>query len=230
MHKIMAFLRAAADVPRAVFQQQMLTLAQRQMATAPGGETVVVNLVQMPFANLPYRPPSDPTAGQAPEYDVIIEAWSRRSPADMARALRESVLQSATVVHAYAVTPTVIYDRGGFPRGWPSTGIKLIGRLMFHADMPDPAVRRSWGLHAALAARVHVGSAVYVQNWVDAALGDDCPMARGIPVMHFGSENDFFERFVDSPRGMAEIIQDTSHFVAGGPRFYTTEYTTAEAP
>ena len=35
---------------------------------------------------------------------------------------------------------------------------------------------------------------------------------------------DFFEAFVDSPRGMQEIIQDTSHFVAGGPRSYTTEY------
>lgn len=230
MHKIMAFLRTRSDVPRADFQQQMLSLAQGRMATADRGNGMVVNLVRMPFANLPYRPPSDPTAGQTPEYDAIIESWSRRSPADMARALRASVVQSASVLHAYAVTPTVIYDRGGLQRGRPSAGIKLIGRLMFHADMADQAVRRSWGLHAALAERVHVGSTFYEQNWVDAVLGDDCPAARGIPVMHFGTEQDFFERFVDSPRGMQEIIQDTSHFVAGGPRFYTTEYTIGEAP
>ena len=230
MNKTMTFLRAASSLSRDVFQRDMLGLAQHQMAAAPVGDAMVVNLVRPPLANLPYRPPSDPTAGQTPEYDVIIESWSRRPPADMARGLQESVRQSASVVHAFAVTPTVIYDRGGFPRGRPSDGIKLIGRLMFHADMPDTAVRRSWGLHAALAARVHVGSVVYVQNWVDAALGHDCPATRGIPVMHFGSERDFFERFVDSPRGMEEIIQDTSHFVAGGPRFYTTEYTMGEAP
>jgi hypothetical protein len=230
MHKIIVFLRARSDFPRAGFQQEVLDRAYRQQERAALGDAMVVNLVRLPFANLPYRPPSDPTAGQAPEYDVIIEHCSRRSHADMLCALRELVLPSGSVEHAYAVTPTVIYDRGRLQRGRPSPGIKLMGRLMFHADMPDPAVRRSWGLHAALAARVHVGSAFYEQNWVDAVLGDDCPATRGIPVMHFGSEPDFFERFVDSPRGMEEIIQDTSHFVAGGPRFYTTEYTMGETP
>ncbi len=230
MNKTMTFLRAASRMSREVFQRDMLSLAQQQAAAAPVGDAMVVNLVRLPFANLPYRPPSDPAAGQTPEYDVIIESWSRRPAVEMARGLQALLRQSASVVHTFAVTPTVIYDRGGFTRGRPSAGIKLIGRLMFHADMPDVAVRRSWSLHAALAARVHVGSAVYVQNWVDAALGHDCPATRGIPVMHFGSEQDFFERFVDSPRGMEEIIQDTSHFVAGGPRFYTSEYSMGDAP
>lgn len=220
----MAFLRSGASVGRDAFQSAVLKAADAGLDAMIGAEALNVNLVRMPPANLPYRPPSDPNAGKPPEYDVIIEAWSSGPAAGLARRLADALAGQAGALHAYAVTATRIYDRRSFPRGRPSDGIKLIGRLMFHADMPDSAVRRSWGLHAVLAARVHVGSAIYVQNWVEAALDADCPPCRGMPIMHFPSDRDFFEGFVDSPRGMEEIIQDTSHFVAGGPRFYTTEH------
>ncbi len=224
MNKVMVFMRAARALPREDFQQALLALARGGMDAPLGEEAITVNLVRMPPQNLPYRPPSDPTAGQTPEYDAIVEIWGPRSGPEIAGDLRQAIAHRACVFHAYAVTATQIYDRQPFPRGQPSDGIKLIGRLMFHADMSDSAARRSWGLHAGLAARVHVGSALYVQNWVDQALGEECPPARGMPIMHFPTERAFFEQFVDSPRGMEEIIQDTSHFVAGGPRFYTTEY------
>jgi len=224
LNKVMAFLRADASLGREAYQAAVLKSADERLDAMIGAEALNVNFVRMPPDNLPYRPPSDPNAGKPPEYDVIIEAWTAGSAAQLSERLVTALGDQTAALHAYAVTATQIYNRRNFPRGRPSEGIKLIGRLMFHADMPDSAVRRSWGLHAGLAARVHVGSAIYVQNWVDAALGADCPPARGMPIMHFPSDRDFFEGFVDSPRGMDEIIQDTSHFVAGGPRFYTTEH------
>lgn len=224
MNKVMVFLHAAPGLLRDDFQHWMLRRACEGFAGGLGVEPMTLNLVRLPPDNLPYRPPSDLTVGQAPEYDLIAELWGARDPMDIVRDFRQAVAGQVSVFHAYAVTATEIYHRRDFHRGLPSEGIKLIGRLMFHADMPDTAVRRSWALHAGLAERVHVGSARYVQNWVDRVLLDTSPPARGIPIMHFPGEREFFEAFVDSPRGMQEIIQDTSHFVAGGPRCYTTEY------
>lgn len=224
MNKVMVFLRGAPGCLRDDFQLSMLVLAREGLPAPLCAEPITLNLVRLPPDKLPYRPPSDATVGQRPEYDVIAEIWGARNPLDIARDFRQAVGDQVSAFHAYAVTATEIYHRRDFARGQPSAGIKLIGRLMFHADMPDSAVRRSWALHADLAARVHVGSARYVQNWVDQVLLDGSPPTRGMPIMHFPSEQEFFEAFVDSPRGMQEIIQDTSHFVAGGPRCYTTEY------
>ncbi len=224
MNKVMVFLRTAPAVSRDDFQQSMLSKARAGLAAPLASEAMAVNLVRMPPDNLPYRPPSDSRTGLTPDYDVIVEIWSPRSATAVAGDFREALADRVSVFHAYAVTETLIYHRRGFPQGEPSTGVKLIGRLMFHVDMPDSAVRRSWALHAVLAGRVHTGSARYVQNWVDEALSDPCPPTRGIPIMHFPTEREFLEQFVDSPRGMEEILQDTAHFVAGGPRFYTTEY------
>ena len=224
MTKVMVFLRAASAVPRDDFQQSTLALARAGLALPLAGEAMTVNLVRMPPDGLPYRPPSDSNVGQTPEYDVIVEIWSPRSALEVADDLRKAVANTVSMFHAFAVTETLIYHRRGFPQGQPSAGVKLISRLMFHADMPDSAVRRSWALHAELAGRAHTGSARYVQNWMDQALTDVCPPTRGMPMMHFPSEREFLEQFVDSPRGMQEILQDTAHFVAGGPRFYTTEY------
>ncbi len=224
LYKTITYLRSAVTATRDAFQQQILSLARNGLDAHIGAAALTVNLVLLPPENLPYRPPSDPDAGKVPEYDVIVEAWSETPPADLAIRLGQLVFPLAEIIHPYAVTDTIIYDRRPFPRGQPSDGIKLIGRLMFHADLPDSAAKRSWSLHAPLAARVHVGSAIYVQNWVETALSEGCPAARGIPVMHFPTERDFLEGFFDSPRGLEEILQDTSHFVASGPRFYTTEY------
>jgi len=229
VNKIVVFLRAKPGAPREDFQQALLAMACGGLAAPRDGEAMTLNLVRMPPDNLPYRPPSDSSVGQTPEYDAVVEIWGPRSAREMASDLRRAVADRVGAFHAYAVTATQIYSRRAFARGRPSGGIKLIGRLMFHPDMPDTAARRSWALHAGLAARVHVGSALYVQNWVDEALMDSCPPTRGIPIMHFPTEQAFFEEFVDSPRGMQEIIQDTSHFVAGGPRLYTTEYVIRDA-
>lgn len=224
MNKAMVFLRAAPTAARDDFQQAVLAMARTGLAAPLPGEAITVNLVRMPPEHLPYRPPSDSSVGLTPEYDVIVEIWSPRSALSVASDVRKELADRVSVFHAFAVTETLIYHRRDFPQGQPSTGVKLIGRLMFHADMPDSAVGRSWALHAGLAGRVHTGSARYVQNWVDGALTDPCPPTRGMPIMHFPTEREFLEQFVDSPRGMQEILQDTAHFVAGGPRFYTTEY------
>lgn len=224
VNKVMVFMRPAAAVSRDDFQQAMLSLARTGLAAPLAGEAMTLNLVRLPPTELPYRPPSDSSLGQTPEYDVIAEIWSPRNPMAVVADLGEAIADRVSALHAFAVRETLIYHRGGFQQGQPSTGVKLISRLMFHADMPDSAVRRSWALHAGIAGRVHTGSARYVQNWVDAALTDPCPPTRGMPMMHFPTEREFLENFVDSPRGMQEILQDTGHFVAGGPRFYTTEY------
>jgi len=224
LNKVMVFLRAAATASRNDFQQAILCMARTGLVAPLANEAMTVNLVRMPPDNLPYRPPSDSTLGQTPEYDAVVEIWSPRSARSVIGDLRKAVADSVSVFHAFAVTETLVYHRHALAQGQPSAGVKLIGRLMFHADMPDSAVRRSWALHAVLAARVHSSSARYVQNWVDEMLTDACPPTRGMPVMHFPTEREFLEQFVDSPRGMQEILQDTAHFVAGGPRFYTTEY------
>jgi hypothetical protein len=224
MNKVVTFLRAAKNLDRERFQAAVLDMATSSRNDTAAAHALTVNLVQLPPANLPYRPPSDPTAGAVPEYDVILEAWTLGPARAVVEGFKRALPMPYATCHSYAVTETIIYERLAFPRGRPSSGIKLIGRLMFHADLPDTAAKRSWVLHAPLAARVHTGSARYVQHWVDAPLDPACPPARGLPLMHFPTDEDFFQRFVDSPRGMEEILQDTSHFVSSGPRFYTTEY------
>lgn len=220
----MVFLRAASTVSAADFQISLLALARSGLCAPLRDEAMHVNLVRPPPEPLPYRPPSDASIGQPPEYDAIVEVWGSRASGEIASDLRDALADTVSACHAYAVTATQIYQRQAFPHGQPTAGVKLIGRLMFHADMPDSAARRSWTLHAALAERVHIGSVSYVQNWVDQALTPTCPPTRGMPIMHFPTEQTFLHSFVDSPRGMQEILQDTAHFVAGGPRFYTTEH------
>lgn len=189
---------------------------------AAGGFTgVVIDRIVTPPAALPYRPPTDATAG-AHQYDVIISLHG--SDAALRRVDWGELLDDApATVHSYAVEQRIIFDRGAARQMGTSPGLKLFGRLMFHADMPDSAARRSWALHAGLAERVHVGASRYVQNWVVETLTPDSPPTRGMPEMSFPSERDLVERFFDSDRGRDEILQDTAHFVASGPRFYAVE-------
>jgi hypothetical protein len=119
--------------------------------------------------------------------------------------------------HAYRVTRNVIKDDGVIVDGRPSTGIKYLRGLIFHQDLPESAVRRSWARHAPLAVEVHVGASRYVQWWVDEHLSRDAPKIGGIAERHFATGQALAERFFDSPRGMKEIVQDTGHFIAGGP-------------
>lgn len=164
-----------------------------------------------PPPGVPYRPPSDPRPERSADlYDaaLILPGHSPLPPipADMLE------------LHAYAVESRTVFERHAASD--PATAITLLGRLMFHADLPDSAARRSWRLHAPLAERVHVGADRYVQNWVVAALTPESPPTRGLPEMRFPDEASLVERFFDSDRGRDEILQDTAHFVASGPRLY----------
>jgi hypothetical protein len=111
----------------------------------------------------------------------------------------------------------VIKDDGASADGRPSTGIKYLRGLIFYEDLPESAVRRSWARHAPLAVEVHIGASRYVQWWVEERRSRDAPEIGGIAELHFASDQALAQGFFDSPRGMKGIIQDTGHFIAGGP-------------
>lgn len=164
-----------------------------------------------PPANVAYRPPSDPQPEQSARlYDAAL-FLPGHGPLP-------AVPASITALHAYAVESRTIFTRESHAD--PATAITLLGRLMFHADLPDSAAQRSWRLHAPLAERVHIGADLYVQHWVVKALTPDSPPARGLPEMRFPEKMALVDHFFDSDRGRDEILQDTAHFVASGPRLY----------
>jgi hypothetical protein len=164
-----------------------------------------------PPPNVAYRPPSDPQPERSADlYDAaLILAGHGPLPPIPAKT---------AAIHAYAVESRTIFDRGSDHD--PATAITLMGRLMFHADLPDSAARRCWSLHAPLAERVHIGADRYIQTWVVGTLTAESPAARGIPELRFPDAGALVERFFDSDRGRDEILQDTAHFVASGPRLY----------
>lgn len=156
-----------------------------------------------------------------PPYDaaVLVEDDTRRT------ALPGGLAGWVDLDCAYRITPTVIKDDGTITAGRPSTGIKYLRGLVFHSDLPETALRRSWARHALLAVDVHVGASRYVQWWVDALLSPDAPRIGGIAELHFRSDADLAGGFFDSPRGMREIVQDTGHFIAGGlPRLFCRDH------
>ena len=180
----------------------------------PAGGPPRLFVVGAPPYGLPYAPPSDPDPLASSQLYDVAAIWD-----DIAQAPDFAPLLTAGVlVHAWSVQPTVGYSRG--PYGDDREALTLLGRLMFHADLPDSAAQRSWALHAALAERVHIGACHYVQNWVLEALVPDCPPTRGLPELRFPNEAAAVDRFFDSDRGRMEILQDTAHFVASGPRLY----------
>lgn len=178
---------------------------------ALAGPDAQLSRVVPPPAQVAYRPPSDPDPELSADlyHAVLTIAGTASLP---------QLPSSVTTLHAYIVESRLVFDRG--ESGSPGSSITLLGRLMFHADLPDSAARRSWTLHAKLAERVHVGADRYIQNWVTRALTPDSPPARGMPEMRFPDERALVERFFDSDRGRDEILQDTAHFVASGPRLY----------
>ena len=166
-----------------------------------------------PPAGLPYRPPTDPDPeASAGEYHAVGMVEGESIPEDW------STMRGLEALHAYCVEVRTMFERE--PVGDEAEAITLLGRLMFHADLPDSAARRSWALHAPLAERVHVGASRYVQNWVVGTLSRGSPATRGLPELRFPNEAALVGRFFDCERGRDEILQDTAHFVASGPRFY----------
>jgi hypothetical protein len=236
--KLISFIRASETSDRLAFQDWAIrefapSVAQR----CPNLSFLAIDVVNPPSEKRPLRSPTDPTAndgpGSRPPYDVVYEAKAETAE-DWRRILltlgNKDLLVRTEFIHAYRVSDRVIWDDQGVRGGEVTPGVKLIGRLMFHADMPDSAVKRSWGLHGKLARKVHVGCSKYIQNWVEETLIPGSPETRGMPQLNFPSEKDFTERFFDSPRGQEEILQDVSHFVQGGPRMETTEHVFLSAP
>src|SRR3979490_2068871 len=110
MHKIVTFLRAAQESDRERFQELLLDIAESDRSEGFGAAAVTVNLVRLPPANLPYRPPSDKTGGGMREYDVILETWSLVAGDALVRDLQQAIPGKYSACHAYAVTETKIYD------------------------------------------------------------------------------------------------------------------------
>jgi hypothetical protein len=103
--------------------------------------------------------------------------------------------------------------------------------LIFHEDLPESAVRRSWDRHAPLAVDVPEGASRYVQWWVEEQLSRDAPKIGGVAELHFATKAALAQRFFDSPRGMKEIAHDIGHFVAGGPpRLFARDYVYGSYP
>jgi hypothetical protein len=227
--KIILFARARSN--RVAFQRWFLDEVVTGLAEDRTGiHRLTVNLVDDPPATPIYRPPSDRDAAAgampAPFYDLVVQLWLDGT--DSFRRLETGAMselaERAALLHAYRVTEAVIWDRQEVTPGTQTPGISFMGRLQFHDDMPDSAARRSWTLHTALARKVHVAATRYIQNWIEEPFGADTPPARGIPELHFATEQDLLERFFDSPRGREEVLQDTAHFIQDGPRLYTREF------
>lgn len=156
-----------------------------------------------------------------PPYDAALLEESF----ELAEQTKQSMAGWLDLVHSYQVSEAVIKDDGSIATGRPSTGIKYLRGLSFHPDLPPSAVKRSWANHAKLAVDVHVGASRYVQWWVEKQITPDAPNIGGIAELHFANDAALEERFVDSPRGAKEIVQDLAHFVAGGPpRLFARDY------
>lgn len=154
-----------------------------------------------------------------PPYDAAILRT------DGSAAFPSGLDEWADLKHTYRVTRKIIKDDGNVIDGMPSTGMKYLRGLIFHDDLPESAIRRSWARHAPLAVDVHEGASRYAQWWVDEHLSADAPKIGGIAELHFATASALAERFFDSPRGMKEIAHDLGHFVAGGPpRLFARDY------
>lgn len=207
---------------RADFQSAYLRAARKVAAALPQGGKLIVNLVEETPEGVPFRPVNVRAEEADAVYDVIVEL---SPPADEAEQILETLVSCAEDVattEIYQVEEIVQLDRQVVVLGQRSPGIKYIGRLNFHPDLPATAARRSWDIHVPLALRVHVGMDKYVRNWiVDASRGRP---AGGIAELNFPSIDDMLTRYFDCDRGREEIMHDISHFIANGTRFFASEF------
>jgi hypothetical protein len=222
--KRIMMLTAADRSRRGSWKDAVLADARRTLETGVELDRLVVNLVDPPPAEIPYRPENETgTADGLPGYDVILEL---KGSVDVVSTVLEAMaaLDSAGLRHEFVAEEWIEKDEQPIVLGERSPGIKYMGRLMFHADLPDSAARRSWNIHVPLALRVHAGASKYVRNWVLERSGAGVPDTRGISELHFRSLDDLIRRFFDSEQGKAEVLHDLSHFVASGSRLYCSEY------
>ena len=214
---IISFLRVRQDRRTSEFHAWLLAHIKASFESKAAGRTYCVLSLDEPLPSGFVLPPAmrldASNSVPWPPYDAAI----LRGDVEPAAALPSGLGEWADLEHTYRVTRKVIKDDGSIVDGCPSTGIKYLRGLIFHEDLPESAIRRSWARHAPLAVEVHEGASRYVQWWVEEHLSRDAPKIGGIAELHFASECALAERFFDSPRGMKEIVQDTGHFIAGGP-------------
>ena len=218
---IISFLRARRDRDVPQFHTWLLARANEDCGNQPAGYCVVSLSEPVPpgFFLPPAMRLDASNSVPWPPYDAAL------LHAGTVDGLSAELSEWADLQHSYRVTRQVIKDDGMIADGRPSTGIKYLRGLIFHGDMPESAIRRSWTHHASLAVEVHVGASRYVQWWVEERLSPDAPDIDGIAELHFATEKALVDGFFDSPRGMKAIAHDLGHFVAGGPpRLFARDY------
>jgi hypothetical protein len=202
--KHIVFLKAAG--PARVLRDSLLT--RFASGPPPGCIASTVNLVSS----------GDP----APPWDAVVELWTR--PASIgAPALAALPDAPGCRVAAYLVTE-MIEKNAGPPKGWPTSGVKMIVPWIGRADVPPAEQRRHWDEHVPLANRVHIGVSRYVRNWVDSAVSIDAPRYQGIATQHFPTEADLHDRLFDSPASVQLIVDDVTDFIAEHVALRVLEY------
>jgi hypothetical protein len=220
--KYFIYLAGLSRAHRDDFQQAYLTAAREIGAGLPDGAMLIVNLVMDTPEGTPFRPVDRRPADRDEACDVIVALSQPTGDVAATTAALASCLADIMTSDVYEAEEIVELDRQDVTPGERSPGIKYVGRLSFHPDLPASAARRSWDLHVPLALKVHCGMDKYVRNWiVDHSRGRP---AGGIAELSFPSLDAMLTRYFDSERGKEEIMQDISHFVERGTRFFTTEF------
>lgn len=223
--KHFSFLRARKGDDRNAFQDWFLeSCVPALMSKAPHFEGLIVNRAIDAPANRPQRAYEAPAAEDGRPHDIVLECWlgAKASMDEVDAVLAAQGLERRIEYrHDYAVQETVVLDRGTPRPAGITPGIKYIGRLGFHADLPDSAARRSWAIHGDLASRVLTKMTRYVQNFVADVPATAKDGTRGLPELYFGT----FEDYLDTaPGGHAQIQHDLRHLIASGARLYTKEH------
>jgi hypothetical protein len=195
--------------------------AGRALELSPGLRRHVANLAVEGPAEL--RPPQYDPDPQA-RYDVVA-SLALDDGAGFRAILEDAALADwADVRNGYRVSDTLVIDREP-SRATALPGYKIIREILFHADMPDSAARRSWTHHGSLAKKVHVGVTRYVQHWVEERIGPNPHPVRGISDLYLPDWETMLQRYYDSPRGREEVSHDAGHFIESQlPRVYAQEH------
>jgi len=216
------FLRARAELPAQRFKDWYVDqFAIRAAELCPAIRRHVANLAVEGPPEL--RSPQDDADPRA-RYDVVASLELDDDAAFCAILGDVALANRADVRNGYRVSDTVVIDREP-QRADSLPGYKILREIVFHADIPDSAARRSWIHHGHLARRVHVGVTRYVQHWVEERYGPNPPPVRGISDLYLPDWETMAQRYYDSARGREEVSHDAGHFIETQlPRVYTREH------